>query len=73
VSNVSKHNCAAAGCRASIPEHLLMCSPHWQMLSLPLRNRITAQYQAMKGGNLESGKAYQKSLSEAIAFIVRLN
>lgn len=39
------HQCPANGCKRNLPEHLLMCKPHWYMVPRHLRSDVWNAYQ----------------------------
>jgi hypothetical protein len=38
------HQCPAAPCKRNLPDHLLMCKPHWYMVPPPLRSDVWDAY-----------------------------
>jgi len=48
------HTCPARGCRRNLPDHLLMCKPHWYQVPAHLRRAVWDAYQDGAGvGNVE--------------------
>jgi hypothetical protein len=39
------HQCPAKGCKRNIPDHLLMCKPHWFQVPYHLRRAVWDTYQ----------------------------
>jgi hypothetical protein len=38
------HQCPANGCGQTMPDHMLMCRPHWYMTPRPLRTAVWDAY-----------------------------
>jgi hypothetical protein len=48
------HQCPATGCKRNLPDHLLMCKPHWFQVPHHLRRAVWSAYQDGAGvGTLE--------------------
>jgi hypothetical protein len=48
------HECPANGCSRILPDHLLMCRPHWFQVPHHLRSAVWAAYQG--GAGVGSGE-----------------
>jgi hypothetical protein len=38
------HPCPAGPCPRAVPNHLLMCGPHWHMVPRPIQRAVNAAY-----------------------------
>jgi hypothetical protein len=38
------HKCPAPRCTVEVPDHMLMCRPHWYQVPVPLRTRVWATW-----------------------------
>jgi hypothetical protein len=47
------HQCPAKGCTRTVPNHLLMCGPHWHMVPKPLQSDVWAAYYGAGVGSIE--------------------
>lgn len=48
------HLCPARRCPREVPDHLLMCGPHWRLVPAPLGRAVYAAYD--HGGGLGSAE-----------------
>lgn len=59
--------CAALGCDARIPEHKLMCRPHWFEVPKASRNRFTGLARELTSFFDKQGKVAEDDELAAIA------
>ena len=59
------HRCVVPGCRVALPQHLLMCSPHWARVPGALRGRLVEMYRHGQVGTA----AHQAVVREALDII----
>jgi len=65
------HNCAAPGCNKVIPGTVLMCYPHWALVPLALRQRVTRAWLDCEHDpfDVELRRIYNEARAKAIASV----
>lgn len=64
------HVCPALGCERNVPDHLLMCGPHWGRVPPALQRRVYAAYRRGQGlGTPELLEAQTAAIAAANAAI----
>ncbi len=66
---MSKHECAAPGCHAQIPPHLVMCQRHWFMLPRGTRQAINDVYQRGPTGGRSTDPRFLALVQDAAAWL----
>lgn len=57
------HKCPGPGCPVQVPDHMLMCRPHWFKVPLPLRSDVWATWNNGRGaGRADHGAAMQAAI-----------
>ena len=46
---MSRHECYADECKEQIPDGMLMCRPHWNMVSKEIQRDVYRQYRTAFG------------------------
>jgi hypothetical protein len=83
--NEGYHYCTVKDCQVEIPRSLLMCKPHWTMVSQKLKNAVNRTWRAfglssprLRGeayspqGRADTLREYQEARKAAIAFVEAL-
>ncbi len=60
------HRCHAEGCNVRVPPRLLMCKPHWFMVSPATRRRVWAEYVPGQEIGKTPTEAYLNVMRQAI-------
>lgn len=62
----SRHDCPVRGCKATVPNDMLMCGPHWQLVPKTLQKEVWRAYKRGKGaGSLELLSAQEAAIAAA--------
>lgn len=59
------HKCAVDGCNVQVPALLLMCTPHWRMVSPAAQRRVWTTYDGLKAKTVEAVQAYRFAVDAA--------
>jgi len=60
------HRCPARGCKRNLPDHLLMCRPHWYQVPYHLRSAVWNAYQDGAGVGTTELMLAQSDAIEAV-------
>lgn len=57
------HKCPGPGCPVQVPDHMLMCRPHWYQVPAALRSRVWATWRNGAGaGYADHSHAMQDAI-----------
>lgn len=46
MEEVNTHKCPKEGCEVQLPQHVLLCLPHWRQVPVSLKHKVTAAWRA---------------------------
>lgn len=69
---MSSHTCPVARCSTTVPDHLLMCGPHWRSVPLELQRAVYRAYRRGDGVGTEAlADAQQAAIAAVNAAVIR--